>query len=82
MARVNVSIPDELLNDARRSGLNVSRLAALALRHELERKRRVAALDRYLASLDDEIGTVPEDERDAARRWADRELPGKTDRAA
>jgi post-segregation antitoxin (ccd killing protein) len=76
MARVNITVPDELLQQARTAGLNVSRLAAAALAEELERRAKVAALDAYLAELDAELGPVGAGERDAAREWADRVLPG------
>ena len=70
MARVNVSIPDDIIAEARAAGLNVSQVAAVALRDELERRAKVAALDRYLAALEAEFGPVPADERAAAEAWA------------
>ena len=78
MTRVNISIPDDLVGQARAAGLNVSRLASAALAEELDRRSKVAALDAYLAELDVQLGPVPADERDAAERWADRALTGKT----
>ena len=56
MARVNITIPDELLEHARSAGLNVSRLAASALAEELDRRAKIAALDDYLAEMDAEFG--------------------------
>jgi len=44
MARVNVTIPDEVLARARNARLNVSRVATSAL-SELDRRARIAALD-------------------------------------
>jgi hypothetical protein len=76
MARVNITVPDELLDRARAAGLNVSRLAASALSEELDRRARVAELDAYLAELDAELGPVPPQERADAAEWADRVLPG------
>ena len=74
MARVNISVPDEVAAQARSSGLNVSRLATVALVEELDRRAKIAALDGYLADLEAELGPVPDDERDAATTWADRAL--------
>lgn len=70
MARVNITLPDGLLQEARAAGLNVSGVAAAGLAEELDRRRKVEALDRYLAELDVELGPIPADERAAAARWA------------
>jgi post-segregation antitoxin (ccd killing protein) len=72
MARVNITVPDELLTQARAAGLNVSRLAASAVAEELDRIAKIAALDAYLAELDAEFGPVSDQEAAAAREWADR----------
>lgn len=74
MARVNVTIPDELIERARAEGLNVSRLAAAALAEELDRRAAIVALDAYLAELDAELGPVPTGEVAEAAAWADRIL--------
>jgi hypothetical protein len=71
MARVNITIPDELLEHARTAGLNVSRLAATALAEELDRLAKIAALDAYLAEMDAELGPVPDAELREAAAWAD-----------
>jgi post-segregation antitoxin (ccd killing protein) len=71
MSRVNITVPDELLQRARAAGLNVSRLATAALADELDRRTRVAELDSYLRQLDIDLGPIPDDERRAAREWAD-----------
>lgn len=71
MARVNVTIPDELMRQARAAGLNVSRYAASAIEAELERRLKIAALDAYLAELDAELGPLTQVERDAASQWGD-----------
>lgn len=76
MARVNVTIPDELLDRARAAGLNVSRVSASALAEELDRRAAVDALDDYLHRLDEELGPISERERAAAAEWADRALDG------
>ena len=72
MARVNITIPDELLERARAVGLNVSRVAASALCEELDRRAKNAALDSYLRELDVALGPVSADDEAAAREWADR----------
>jgi Post-segregation antitoxin CcdA len=75
MARVNITVPDELLEQARAAGLNISRLAATALTEELDRRAKLAELDSLLAGLEAELGPIPAHEAEAAREWADRALP-------
>ncbi len=75
MARVNITVPDDLLSQARAAGLNVSRLAAAALAEELDRRAKIHELNAYLADLDNELGPVPQHELRAAREWADAFLP-------
>ncbi len=75
MARVNISVSDELLTQARAARLNVSRLAAAALAEELDRVSRMSALDAYLSELDAELGPVTEQEWAKARAWAEANLP-------
>lgn len=70
MGRVNITVPDELLDQAKAAGLNVSRFAAGALAEELERRAKVVELDAYLADLDVEFGSIPQQEVVAAREWA------------
>lgn len=82
MARVNITVPDELLAQSRAAGLNVSRVTSAALADELDRRAKVLALDRYLRELDAELGPVPEDERRAARAWADSAFPARGHRQA
>lgn len=71
MARVNITVPDEVLGRAKAAGLNVSRLAAAALAEELDRRTKIAELDRYLSELDVELGPISADDEAAARQWAD-----------
>lgn len=78
MARVNITVPDDLLGRARAAGLNVSRLAAAALAEELDRRSKIAELDAYLAALDAEFGPIPQREAVAAREWADQVLPARS----
>jgi post-segregation antitoxin (ccd killing protein) len=75
MARVNITVPDELLAQARAAGLSISRVTSAALAEELDRRTKIAELDAYLAELDTELGPVPAAEAAAARAWADRVLP-------
>jgi hypothetical protein len=74
MARVNITVPDDVLRGARTAHLNVSRIAASALSEELSRRAKIAALDIYLHELEVQMGPVGEDEQLAARGWADRVL--------
>jgi len=75
MARVNITVPDELLGRVKAAGLNVSRVATAALAEELDRRAKLAELDAYLAELDAEFGPITTEEQAAAREWADRVLP-------
>lgn len=74
MARVNITIPDDLYGQAKRAGLNVSQLAQRALAAELDRLAKIAELDAYLAGLEAELGPTSDSERADARAWADRIL--------
>lgn len=71
MARVNITVPDEVVTRARSVGLNVSRVATAALVEELDRRGKVAALDAYLAELDVSLGPATEAEQVDAVRWVD-----------
>lgn len=71
MARVNITMPDELLERARAAELNVSRLAAAAVAEELDRRAKIEALDAYLGQLSIESGPPSENDIVAAREWAD-----------
>lgn len=72
MARVNITIPDDVLEGARSAGLNVSRVATAALSEELDRRVKIAELDSYLRELDATLGPVSAEDSAAARAWADR----------
>jgi Post-segregation antitoxin CcdA len=82
MARVNITVPDDVLDQARAAGLNVSRVASLALADEIDRQAKIRELDAYLADLDAQVGPVPQHELRAAREWADAVLPGSHGPAA
>lgn len=71
MARVNITVPDDVLQRARSAGLNVSRVSASALSEELDRRAKIAELDAYLKRLDAELGPTSTEERVDARRWVD-----------
>lgn len=77
MARVNITVPDELLGQARAAGLNVSRLASAAVAEELDRLAKIAELDAYLAELDRTLGPPTEREIADARAWVD-QIVGST----
>ncbi|MBW0115935.1 type II toxin-antitoxin system CcdA family antitoxin [Pseudonocardia abyssalis] len=69
MARVNITIPDELLARARAAGLNVSAAAAAGLTDELVRMEKNAELDRWLAEMEAEQGpSTPEEIAEADAR--------------
>jgi Post-segregation antitoxin CcdA len=74
MSRVNITVPDEVAERAREAGLNVSRVATMALVDELDRRDKIEALDAYLAQLDAEFGPIGPEEASAAATWADRVL--------
>lgn len=71
MAKVSVSIPDEVVAAAKDAGLNISRLATGALRSELDRRAKIEALDRYLEALEAEHGPITDAEAAAASAWVD-----------
>jgi Arc/MetJ family transcription regulator len=81
MARVNITVPDEVLARAKAAGLNISRVATEALRDELMKREKRRALERYLAALELEQGPIPEDELAEAAEWADRLFPETRDAA-
>lgn len=71
MARVNITVPDELIEQARAAGMNVSRLASSAIEAELLRRIKIAELEAYLAELDAELGPPTPEQTAAAESWAD-----------
>ena len=74
MSRVNITIPDDVVAQARAAGLNVSRLATTALIEELDRRNKIEALDAYLALLERELGPIPTDDQAAATVWVDQAI--------
>lgn len=71
MARANITVPDALLDSARAAGINVSRVSASALSDELDRRAKLAALERYLQELEAVQGPISEEDQAAAKEWAD-----------
>lgn len=71
MARVNITVPDDVIEQARAADPNVSQLATAALAEELERRAKCAALDAHLLELDAELGPISAAEAEAARTWTD-----------
>jgi predicted transcriptional regulator len=69
MARRNISLPDDLDEQARRERLNVSALAQRAVAGELDRRQRMARLDAWLDDLDAEHGPPSEKAMADAREW-------------
>lgn len=74
MARVNITVPDDLHARAKRAGLNISRVAQQAISAELVRQAKVAELDAYLAELEIQMGPISDRDRAEAEEWADRVL--------
>ncbi len=71
MARVNVTIPDEVIERARAAGVNVSRVATEALLDELDRREKRRSLDEHLAEMDRRLGPVSSGKVAEAVAWAD-----------
>jgi post-segregation antitoxin (ccd killing protein) len=69
MARRNISLPDDLDDEARRAKLNVSALAQRAVADELDRRQRMAALDAWLDELDATQGAPSAKARAKAEAW-------------
>ncbi|HET9442054.1 MAG TPA: type II toxin-antitoxin system CcdA family antitoxin [Acidimicrobiales bacterium] len=80
MARVNITIPDDLYQHARGAGLNISQLAQRAVATELSRLAKIAELDAYLAELETELGPTSEAQRTEATAWADKLFGAKQSR--
>lgn len=71
MPRVNVYLPEELAVEAKAAGLQVSELTQAAIRAELDRRNRAAALQEFLVELDGRQGPATADEMAQADRWAE-----------
>jgi len=82
MARVNITMPDELHTQAKRAGLNISQVAQQAIVAELARRTKVAELDAFLAELEAEMGPISDGDRAQAKEWADKALGANERRSA
>jgi post-segregation antitoxin (ccd killing protein) len=71
MARRNISLPDDLDEQARSARLNVSALAQRAVADELDRRQRMAALDAWLDDLDAAHGAPSAKAQAKAKAWLD-----------
>lgn len=71
MTRVNLTLPDDLLREARATGLNLSACAAAGLREELDRRSKIAEMERYLAEQEAEREVLGQEAVQAAQAWAD-----------
>jgi len=67
-------MPDELYDQAKNAGLNVSQVAQRAVASELSRLAKIAELDAYLGELDAKLGPITDAEQADAAAWADRTL--------
>lgn len=82
MARRNISLPDDLDEQARTARLNVSALAQRAVADELDRRERRAALDAWLDELDEAHGAPSEQAKAKAQAWLDSAVAVKPRRKA
>lgn len=71
MARRNISLPNDLDEQARSARLNVSALAQRAVAYELDRRQRMAALDAWLDDLDSTHGAPSAKAEAKAKAWLD-----------
>jgi len=75
-------MPDELYQQARQAGLDISQFAQRAVAGELTRLAKIAALDTYLSELEASLGPTSDTEGADAPAWADRVLgDGRTRRS-
>lgn len=82
MARRNISLPDDLDEQARTARLNVSALAQRAVADELDRRDRMAVLDAWLDELDAAHGAPSEQAEAKAQVWLDSAVDVKPRRKA
>lgn len=83
MARMNISLPDDLVRRAKETGVNVSHLARKALEEEFDRLDKIAAVDQYLAEVEAEQGPITPEEEARAQAFYERIYgPGESRRSA
>jgi len=80
MARVNISLPDELHRRAKEAGLNISKLTRGAIVEELERIAKIAAIDELIAEMEAEQGPPTAEEQERARAWIEQVYGAHEDR--
>jgi hypothetical protein len=66
MPRLQVDLSDDLYRHVKRTGLSPSELLQQAVRAEIDRRAKIATLDRELARLRPEVGKPSA----ADKRWA------------
>lgn len=71
MASASTTDPYDLLQSARSAGPDASQLSADGLAEDVDRRAKIAEMDDYLRELDARLGPTPDEERSAARKWAD-----------
>ena len=72
MARVNTTIPDDLLERARERGLNISEITRLGLEAELRRRDNADGLAMLLAEMEADLGAPSAPDEADAEAWARR----------
>lgn len=68
MPRMQVYLPDELHGAVKAAGLPVSEILQEALRRELARREKLAALDEYVEALSAEVGEPSAADREQVDR--------------
>lgn len=76
MARVNISIPEELLARARARKLDISEVARRALETDLRRLDNADGMAMLQAEMEADLGVPTDEEMAEARAWADRVYRG------
>jgi hypothetical protein len=74
MARVNISLPDELYRQAKEVGLNISGLARKAIAKELDDRAKIAAAYELVDEMEHEFGSPTAEELAVAKKRVDRIL--------
>lgn len=69
MARVNISLPDDLYRQAKEAGLNVSGLARRAIAQELSDRAKIAAAYELVDEMEKEFGPPTPEQVAEAEKW-------------